>query len=260
MTCSLIITTYNWKEALELVLLSALKQSAMADEIIIADDGSSTSTKELIEIFTKNSNIPVIHSWQEDDGFRAAQSRNRAIAKASGEYIVLIDGDMVLHKDFIKDHLNFAKKGYFVQGGRVLLGQQRSSDLLKSKDTNISFFDNDIKNRKNSIHSDFLSVLFSHESRKLSGIKTCNMGFFRDDCYKVNGFNNNFVGWGREDSEFIVRAMNSGIKRYNLKFSAIAYHIWHKENTRASLESNDKLLENSIKNNLTFCTNGIDKY
>jgi len=260
MTCSLIITTYNWKEALELVLLSALKQSELPDEIIIADDGSSTSTKELVETFAKSATIPIVHSWQEDDGFRAAQSRNRAIAKASGEYIILIDGDMILHRDFIKDHLNFAKEGYFVQGSRVLLGKHRSNELLESKKTNISFFDNDIKNRKNSIHSDFLSTLFSHESTKLSGIKTCNMGFFREDCYKVNGFNNDFIGWGREDSEFIVRIMNSAIKRHNLKFNAIAYHIWHNENTRESLESNDNLLENCIKNSLTFCTNGIDKY
>lgn len=260
MTCSLVVTTYNWKEALELVLLSALKQSVLPDEIIVADDGSRDDTKELIESFAKNSKIPLLHSWQEDDGFRAAQSRNRAIAKSSCEYIVLIDGDMILHPDFIKDHKRFAKKGYFMQGGRVLLGEERSKELLASKELLVSPFDKDITNRKNAIQCDFLSNLFSLKSEKLSGIKTCNLAIYKSDCYKVNGFNDDFVGWGREDSEFIVRIFNAGIKRQNIKFNAIAYHIWHNENSRESLESNDKILENSIEQSLSFCENGIDKY
>ena len=120
MRCSLIITTYNWKEALELVLLSALSQSISPDEIIIADDGSRDDTKQLIENYIKKSDIPIIHSWQEDNGFRAAQSRNKAISKSSYEYIILIDGDIILEQNFIRDHKRFAKKGFFSQGGRAV--------------------------------------------------------------------------------------------------------------------------------------------
>ena len=241
MTCSLIVTTYNWKEALELVIISALAQSELPQEIIIADDGSRDDTKELIESLAVASKIPIIHSWQEDDDFRAAQSRNKAIAKASGEYIILIDGDMILHRDFIKDHKEFAQTGSFVQGSRVLLGKKRTAKLLDSKELTISYFDEDIKNRKNNIRSNFLSTLFSRQSSKLSGIKTCNMAFYKTDCMQINGFNDDFVGWGREDSEFVVRLMNSGIKRRNLKFKAVAYHIWHNENSRKSLDANDQM-------------------
>ena len=249
MTCSLIITTYNWPKALELVLNSALEQSELPDEIIIADDGSGDETKELVEKFAKTSAIPIIHSWQDDDGFRAARSRNKAISKANSEYIVLIDGDMVLHKDFIKDHKKNAQKGYFIQGGRVLLEEGNT--------TNFSFFDSGIKNRKNTIHSNFLSSIFSVKKDTLKGIKTCNMSFFKDDCLKVNGFNEDFEGWGREDSEFVVRLFNSGIKRQTIKFNCIAYHIWHNENSRESLSKNDEILENAIKNKLIWCENGI---
>ena len=257
MTCSLIITTYNWKEALELVFLSALSQTQLPDEIIIADDGSRVDTKELIEKFRSNSKIPIIHSWQEDEGFRAARSRNLAVAKAKGEYIVLIDGDMILHHEFIKDHLSFAQRGSFVQGGRVLLGEELSSRLLQEKNIEISLFEKDMKNRKNALHSNFLSQIFSKDSKSLKGIKTCNMAFFKSDFELVNGFNNLFVGWGREDSEFIVRVMNAGIKRRNLKFHAIAYHVWHNENSRQSLPENDKLLEKSIELKLTSCEDGV---
>ena len=125
MTCSLIITTYNWKEALELVLLSALNQSELPDEIIIADDGSNEDTKKLVDIFIQNSKIPIIYSWQEDDGFQAAKSRNKAISKAKGNYIIIIDGDIILHKDFVKEHKKNGKQNYFIQGGRVLLMSKR---------------------------------------------------------------------------------------------------------------------------------------
>ena len=70
----------------------------------------------------------------------------------------------------------------------------------------------------------------------------------------------NGYGWGREDSEFVVRLLNSGINRKNLRFNAIQFHLWHNENTRALLQQNDILLQNAIDNNAKWCDNGVDKY
>jgi glycosyltransferase involved in cell wall biosynthesis len=257
MTCSLVITTYNWKEALELVLLSALNQTILPNEIIIADDGSTEDTKKVIQSISKNSKIPIIHSWQEDNGFRASLSRNKAISKAKSEYIILIDGDMILHKDFVKDHKENAKHNHFIQGNRVLLNKFKSNHLLNDSKIELYFYENGLKNRKNAIHSKFLSNIFSYKKDNLKGIKTCNMSFFKEDCINVNGFNNDFVGWGREDSEFIVRLFNNGLHRINIKFNCIAYHIWHEENSRASLAENDKRLNDTITKQLKWCKNGI---
>ena len=118
---SLIISTYNRSDALELCVKSVLRQSLLPDEIIIADDGSKEDTGELIHQLAASSEVPIIHVWHEDLGFRLASIRNKAIAKASKEYIIQIDGDIVLHKDFVKDHVRFAKKGSFVTGSRVLI-------------------------------------------------------------------------------------------------------------------------------------------
>ena len=104
MNCSLIICTYNWPEALGLVLSSVATQSILPNEIIVADDGSSESTATVIEEFSSKISIPIIHSWQEDVGCRIPHSRNRAVAKSNFEYIIMIDGDTVLHESFIKDH------------------------------------------------------------------------------------------------------------------------------------------------------------
>ena len=101
--CSLVITTYNSPETLDLVLRSALLQSDPPCEIIIADDGSNNDTARMVETYRAAASIPVVHVWQEDLGFRAATSRNKAIASAKGNYVVIVDGDMLLNHNFIKE-------------------------------------------------------------------------------------------------------------------------------------------------------------
>jgi len=262
MEVALIITTYNAPLKLRLVLNSAVNQSRLPDEIIIADDGSDQNTASIINEFSKNSPIQIIHSWQSDKGFRAAKSRNKAIAKSRSDYIILVDGDMILHKDFIKDHYLNSKKGYFIQGTRALINDKLTIKIENSQyyEKYIGFFSPGIKNRKNTIHSGFLSKFFSRKSRNLKGIKTCNLSFFKSDCIKINGFNNDFEGWGREDSEFIVRLFNIGLKRLNLRFQAIQFHLYHQENSKKYLDKNNEILKNAIKKKSVYCKDGISRF
>jgi len=258
MKLTLIITTYNWPESLLLVIESIKHQTILPDEVIIADDGSTKETKDLINNFKKDTDLNIIHSWQEDMGFRASRSRNNAIFKSSGDYIVLIDGDTILHTNFVKDHIANAESGFFVQGSRVLLSEKQTKKALAEKIVNFPFFSSELKNRKNSIHSKLLSLIFSNKKDHLNGIKSCNMAFYRKDCLNINGFNNEFEGWGREDSEFVVRLINSGVKRKNVRFNAIQFHLWHNENSRMSLKRNDTMLDDAINNRIHWCENGIN--
>lgn len=260
MDISLIITTYNWKEALQLSLQSALAQTLLPREIVVADDGSGGDTGELVRKIGASSPVPVVHSWQEDKGFRSARSRNKAIAKAKGEYIVLIDGDMVLDAHFIEDHQSFAQPGHFVQGGRALLGPELSAAALKSGQLLLPFLARGVENKKNCLRSLLLARLFSFRSAKLSGIKTCNFAFWRLDALRVNGFNEDFVGWGREDSEFASRLINKGIRRKNLKFHALGYHLYHPVNARDRLAVNDSILKKTIEGQLKWCEKGLDQH
>ncbi len=263
MKLTLIITTYNWPESLMLVIKSINNQSILPDEVIIADDGSTNETKDLISSFKQFSDLNIIHSWQEDIGFRVARSRNNAISKSTSDYIVLIDGDMILHVDFIKDHIANAELGYFIQGSRALLSKKLTKKVLDRSKVNFFFFSLGLKNKKNSIHSNFLSMIFSNKKNNLRGIKSCNMAFFKKDCMNINGFNNDFEGWGREDSEFVVRLMNSGIRRKNVRFNTIQFHLWHNEYSKLSIEENNEMLNYAINNSIQWCENGInslDKY
>jgi len=258
MNCSLIICTYNWPEALSLVLTSVAAQSILPNEIIVADDGSSKSTAKAIEELSNKISIPIIHSWQEDDGCRIPHSRNRAIAKSNYEYIVIIDGDTVLHKDFIKDHKRFAQEGIYIQGSRVLLQSEFTSSLLKNNlFKKPSFNLEHAKNKINMLRLPLLTRLMSYfKNRNINRIRGCNFSLFKEDIIKVNGFNEEFTTWGREDSEFVQRLINSGVRKQHLKFSGIQYHLYHKE--RINNNINNNILQATIKNNATWCTLGID--
>lgn len=258
MKTSLIITTFNWKEALELSILSVFKLLQLPSELIIADDGSEEDTRYLIESLQKDSPIPLIHSWQENKGFRLSRSRNKALAVAKGDYIILIDGDIVIEKNFVADHQGAARQGYFIQGSRVLLNAKATHQALIQKRLRPCCTDSGIENRKNCIRSPLLSRLFSFSSSRLPGIKTCNFAFWRGDAEAINGFNEDFIGWGREDSEFTARLLHIGIKRQNLKFKALTYHLYHRSNSRKNLMENDRILQETIDNKLLWCKNGLN--
>jgi len=260
MRVSLIITTYNRPEALMQVLNSVEEQSILPDEVIIADDGSDYSTNNCIEKFAKKSSLNVIHSWQKDKGFRVARSRNKAIAKSTCEYIILIDGDLILHTKFIEDHLKQSELGFFIQGSRVLIDQESTIEALKNNRNKFSFFSKGLSNRKNSIHSNLLSIIFMKKLKSIKGIKTCNFSFYKKDCIEINGFNNKIEGWGREDSEFVVRILNSGIKRKNILFNAIQFHLWHPNSSRELLEKNEKILKETIQSKLKWSEDGLDQF
>lgn len=264
LSVSLIITTYNRPDALQKVLYSVLAQSTLPAQILVADDGSGDETAQVVADFATQSPIPVQHIWQPDDGFRLAQSRNRALAAASdGNYIVMIDGDMVLHRHFIADHIDAAQQGCFIQGSRVLLTAEKTQQWLqqpRSSET-LSWWQNGIKKRLSAMRCVHLSHhIWRNGNQHFRSIKGCNMGFFRADALAVNGFNNAFEGWGREDSEFVARLYHAGCLRRNLKFAGIAYHLWHNEAQRDALPQNDALLQQTLAQKLTRCEHGVDEF
>ena len=130
---SLIISTYNRPDMLRICLLGVLDQSVLPNEILIADDGSGPETKQLVDEFAAKSQVPIVHVWQADDGFRLAAIRNKSFAKASGDYIIQTDGDIILHKHFIRDHIHMAKKNMFISGARSLLDDEYSKTMIQQK-------------------------------------------------------------------------------------------------------------------------------
>lgn len=257
--CSLMIATYNWPEALDLCLMSVLNQYQLPDEIIIADDGSTNETKELIQRIARQTTVPVVHIWHPDEGFRLSAIRNKAIKAAKYEYLIQIDGDIILNEYFVYDHLKFAARGSFLCGSRVSLSPRKSTSLLAQKDFRLKYTDLPFATVFNSFRSGILSRLLAdrYKKNKLYALRGCNMSFWRSDLLRVNGYNQDITGWGSEDFELAIRLINSGIKKRFLKFGGIVYHIYHKENSRDKLQKNIRILEETIKNKNTWIEHGI---
>ncbi|WP_121020255.1 glycosyltransferase family 2 protein [Helicobacter vulpis] len=244
---SLVITTYNQEARLALVLDSVLHLAYKPHEVLIADDGSTPKTRALIENYMPKfaqEAMPLLHVWQEDLGFRAAKSRNNAIMQASGDYIILIDTDMILHPYFIYDHLLFARPKTLLQGGRLILNAQESQNLLDRQDFTLAYAKRALKNQRALALARLCylpSVRTCQPRALLKGVRSANMSFSKADFLAIEGFNEHFIGWGREDSEFVARFLfNAGVMK-RLRFCALAYHIYHEENSRASLEANHAL-------------------
>lgn len=263
-TSTLIITTYNWPAALNLVLLSVQKQSVLPTEVIIADDGSKEETKNLIEKFQKIFSIPLLHVWHPDEGFKLAEIRNKAICKAKGEYIIQIDGDIILHCNFIKNHLEQSKPKTFLTGSRVWLNEDVSLKSQKTLNINFNWLSKGIKNRVNAMYIPYLSPFFNNSTldvkEAVERVRGCNMSFWKKDLIAVNGYDEDMIGWGREDSEISVRLVHNNIKKERIKFGAIQYHQYHPINSREGLNKNDVILEETIKNKKKKCVNGLTNH
>lgn len=259
---SLLISTYNWPIALEKCLMSVMMQTKAPDEIIIADDGSTSETKELINRFKEISKIPIVHVWHPDQGFQLAAIRNKAIAIASFEYIIQIDGDIIIEKHFIEDHLQLAKPNTFICGSRVWLSQKQSLKILNShqhyKIKNITL---PLKTILNSTRVLFLSHFLADKYKKNqpTALRGCNMAFWKSDLFAVNGYDQDIQGWGSEDAELAIRLLNFGVKKNFLKFAGIAYHLFHTENNKSLLLKNQEILNNTLINKKKWATNGIIK-
>jgi len=259
---ALIISTYNWPQALNQTLRSVANQTLLPNEVLIADDGSDERTANLIQAFKANHpKLNIIHVWHEDNGFRLAAIRNKAISMAQSDYIIQIDGDIILDKNYISDHLSIKAKGYFVTGSRLLLGKKITAILLESEKINIAALRWKGKNFFNTLRIPlFMRLLqntYKTKGKHLDYVKGCNMAFWKSDLYLVNGYDESFIGWGREDSDICIRLINAGVKKKFIKFCAVQYHLHHPLASRDQFEANDVLIEQNKLQQISFCKHGL---
>lgn len=254
-TC-LVITTYNWPEALNLTLSSVARQTQLPDEIIVADDGSGPSTRAVVERW-RAAGLVIEHVWQEDAGFRLARSRNRAIAAARAEYVLLVDGDMILHPRFVADHVRCARPDCFIQGARPQLSAATTARLLQDVEMTIGPLTPGLQRRAYAMRSPMLSRLFSSTKATLGGVQGCNQSFWRSHAIRINGYDERFTAWGPEDREFVARLLHLGIRRHYVRHMAIAFHLHHATRAPAAPNPFDRLLQETLASRATWTEWGI---
>jgi glycosyltransferase involved in cell wall biosynthesis len=236
-TVSMLVSTYNWKEALALVLRSVALQSRLPDEVIVVDDGSREDTAALLRDIAKRFPVPLRHVWQPDQGFRKARILNRGIAAARGDYVIQVDGDMVMHRHFVADHLRLAQPGRFLQGTRIRTTVAETARLIGGGAPRFGWFTDayfrDDKDRSTyhfgrRHHTLRLPWLARLKARSSGHPMGCNVSFWREDLVRVNGYDERMHGYGSEDLEIDIRLQNAGLRRSQIKFAALALHLEHR--------------------------------
>lgn len=257
---SVAVITYNWPEALERVLRALAAQTELPYEVIVTDDGSGPATRELLERVAVDYPVRLVHLWQPDEGARMSRARNRAIAAAQGDYVILLDGDMLAERHFIADHRAFARSGCFVQGSRVLTDAALTQRMLHEGAAVPGFFSRGIERRRHTLRLPLLARWYARPGTKQRGIKSCNMAFWREDLLRLNGFNEAMTGWGREDTELAVRAFHAGLRRRELRFSALATHLYHPTRKHVVDNPNDRIVDDTRARGLIRCERGVDQH
>jgi len=259
MRCALIVTTHERPSALARVLESLTTQSRWPDELIVADDGSGPATAELVAGFASSAPCPVRHVWQTHEGFRAGRIRNEAIVRSSCEFLILLDGDMVMHPEFVADHLSLARPGHYSQGLRILLSDEATRRMEQPGSQLPGLLDRGLGMRRRAyvLRSPGFARRLRRVGNGLVAIKSCNQGFWRRDLLATNGFDEAMVGWGSEDKELCARLENAGVRRQTLLGAAIAFHLGHPPASRAQADINRARLEATRRSGITRCEQGI---
>lgn len=212
--------------------MSAGRQTCIPDEIIVADDGSTDETRRLVESFSEDFPCPILHAWQEDKGFRLAESRNNALRMTHGDYVIFIDGDIIMERHFVADHKRLAEKGCFVIGSRASLTEGLTRRLTERKSIGVSFCTPGVRRRENALWLPFLTFWTKnfYSKRRFYG-RGANMAMWMEDLRKVNGFDQELKGYGYEDFDLFNRLFNIGLKRKYAKFQAIEFHLFHRRDS-----------------------------
>jgi len=274
---TLAITTHARADALARVLACVRAQTRTPDELIVAEDGEDPVTAAVVSRYAaapEGGAAAPRHLRQPHHGFRVARLRNLAIAAATGDYIVFVDGDMLLHPRFIEDHARCARRGRWTQGVRVPLDAATTRTMLAGVGDAAGdgvggdapalpgpFSRGRFGVRRAALwHSPGLQRVLRGPGAALLAVKSCNQGFWRSDLLQVNGFDERFEGWGPEDKELCARLGHAGVRRQALLGGGIACHLHHPPAPRDRRAINGSLLAATLAARTTRCERGVDAH
>lgn len=266
---SVIISTYNSEMWLEKVLWGYSLQTATDFEIVIADDGSRATTKELIDLMREHVPFPIQHVWQEDNGFQKSRILNKAILAAQSDYLIFTDGDCIPRKDFVQTHLDNRQPGRFLSGGYFMLPLMVSQMISREDILSQNCFDirwlirsgvfRNYKNLKISANG-FLARLLNRVTTTKPTWNGHNSSGWKRDIVAVNGFNQ-AMQYGGQDRELGERLSNNGIQGLQIRYSAKVIHLEHSREyvTQEMLDRSFSIRQNTQKQKLKWTEDGLQQ-
>ena len=243
MSVSVIICTYQAPRELDFALCGISRQSVLPDEVLIADDGSGEQTKQVVERWQSELPCTLVHCWHVDKGYRKARIVNEAVRQSTGDQLIFLDGDSFPHPHWVADHVRAHADGRILCGRRVKLGPVFSEELTRERILGGEFDGIGVSLLVSALRRDTkrlglgiripqpLVRLFHPRSRRLMGV---NFGLGREAFYAVNGLNEQWTVYGREDYDLQLRLKRAGFEFYPLLNRGIVYHLFHEERVRSA--------------------------
>lgn len=232
---SIIVTTFNSPDALRWVLGALANQTLLPVEVIVADDGSVTETREIIDQLRCSFPCRLFHSWQADSGFRLSRSRNLAVLKATGDWLIFLDGDCVMPENFLSIHQKIISQNCLINCSRKLLSREITGQLISSDFYKLALTRYCSGRKFLSLPLGFLRDYPVRSWRLLRGFFISVDRILFD---KIAGFDEAYSSWGLEDSDFAVRALRAGGRLRDGRYSGAVLHLWHSENGDGPSPSN----------------------
>ncbi|MCD6487460.1 MAG: glycosyltransferase [Syntrophobacterales bacterium] len=266
MKSSIIISFYERLKYLKACLDSLSSNSGDFDEVVIADDGSGESCVRELRGLIKSYDFPIVHAWHRDEGFRLAASRNNGIKRASGDYLIFLDCDFMVLPGTIEYHLNAARRGRFVAGFCKYLSEEQTNKIFQTGVSNTLLEESYsslpekpiVRDHRNFVRHRILYSLHLAGARK----QRCSSHFsiHRADMEYINGYDENFVGWGGEDEDLAIRFAKAGFQGKSIMREARALHLWHPSEIKNRDWENGPNIEYIRRKHIPwFCDNGLTK-
>lgn len=271
MKISVIVPIYNRLEHLRALFLCLLKQKKQPDELIITDDGSSQKVLDFIGDLIPKAQFKVKHIYQEDKGFRKTRALNNGVRNSIGDLLIFCDQDLIFGEEYIETIAKNIKNDIFLMGRAHHITEAEKSIILS--DINKIATYNEIVQKIPSKYIETIKKMLKEDRKrrllktfKLAkrGIRLVGMSYalMKDSYIKVNGYDENYIGWGQEDDDFGNRLTVAGINGKELVTKNIQLHLWHYSDPTKVHSSNEeyyyKRKEEIFSKKDFYCKNGYE--
>lgn len=231
---SVIIGTYNYLFSLQRCIASLDRQTFRDFEIIVADDGSTQDLVDWVQSYKEQSDFPVTHLWQEDNGFRKCRLLNKAVKISNTDYLVFIDADMILSNDYMRVHWENRQQGRYLAGRRSMISQELAEQITiemidKGYFNHVSWFGlwNSMRG-KIKYYEEAMEFLDSIRGETQFSLLGSNFSMFKKDLLLVNGFDEDYeTRGGGEDTDLAYRLKYVDVLMKSVRYKAIAHHLGH---------------------------------
>lgn len=271
MKISVIVPVYNRLEHFRALFLCLLRQKKQADELIITDDGSSQKVLDFISDLIPKAQFKVKHIYQEDKGFRKTRALNNAVRNSTGDLLIFCDQDLIFGEEYIETIANNIKNNIFLMG-RAHHTTEDEKNIILSDIENINSYNEIIKKLPAKYIETIDKMLKEDRKRRIiktlrlakRGIRLVGMSYalMREAYLKVNGYDENYVGWGQEDDDFGNRLTVAGINGKELITQNIQLHLWHYSDPTKMHSANEeyyyKRKEKIFSKKDFFCKKGYE--